>query len=82
MDIIRSFKSFLRKNEALEAFVANFKENYKKLVDYKVNDYLKEAHPYNYFTGAFPWEDSPEGGVYWMRLEDEWRELYDRLMLR
>lgn len=62
------FKHFLRRNNALQAFNRNLKE------DGKDESFFIEVSEFSYFSAAFIYFNTIEGKVYWQNLSRKWRQ--------
>ena len=60
-----SLASFLKENGALDKFLINLSKtpNYLEI--------LSNTRLVNIFFSAFVWEESPEGGPYWVELSNK-----------
>ena len=56
------FVEFLKKENALEAYVINSLDGYDEVID----------GPYSYISCAFDWQYTKEFGVYWNELDIKW----------
>jgi len=71
----KEFVAFLNEHDALKKFENNLLAWYNSR--YTFRSYINDSHPYNYFYGAFPWNDSPEGEEFWKNLHNQWTMLVD-----
>lgn len=73
---ILKFAQFLNDNGAVGRFIRNTEKGLKNTEETQtkvtVNEYLKFTKPNRTINGAFDWEKSPEGWLFWKILHDKW----------
>ena len=66
---IRHFSEFLVSHNAFNNYFFNFNSYMERCGQYTVSS---EIRPWSYIQCAFTWANTPEGGLFWSTLNEEW----------
>ena len=75
MDYKRLFLNWLKQYGIKEEFLHNCRTIRSALwtTGYPI-EYIWKEHPFMYILNSFYWDDSPEGGNFWNRYDNLWRD--------
>ena len=77
---MRKFKRFLKDNECYEAFLENLRFNHSG--KYDLAKYIQHiqglTEPVGYVAGAFNWKMTPEGHLYWSKINELWEAEHEK----
>lgn len=66
-EILKQFSIFLKDNNAYYCFIKNINFDFE-YIHRKTNTYA-----YSIICGAFIWDDTPQGHLFWENLDYKWR---------
>lgn len=71
MNALDQFKNFLIKQDALESYIKNIKNERFP---------MRELAPFEFITGAFTWSYTNESDLYWNNLDIMWQKEIPRTL--
>ena len=73
------FRDFLKKEKAHDAYVINFKKEYRGVVKTpSVKKFLESCPPKQWVRYAFVFSQTKEGERYWVDVQEKWHDLLDQ----
>jgi hypothetical protein len=69
------FEKFLNSKNLFELFNSNYSD---ENISFHIDIYDDSNHAYDYFTNAFDWDFTEEGGDFWDNINEEWYDYIEK----